>query len=475
MSSETNHTQIAVIGGGPGGYPAAFLAADQGYDVSIIELEENPGGVCLYRGCIPSKALLHVARVINESREASQWGLTYPEPVIDLDKMRNWKNSVITKLTGGLGSLSKARKITYIKGRASFQSGNALTITRKDGTESTLTYDHAILATGSRPVIPGPLNIGSPRVMDSTSALDIEDIPKRLLVIGGGYIGCELGSVYASLGSQVTMVEMTAGLIPGVDKDLGDVLIRRLNKLFHKVYTKTKVVEIKDEGDHVTVKFEGLNVETPVEAFDKVLIAVGRRPNSDNIGLENTRIQLDDRGFVKIDKQRRTDEPSIFAIGDIAGEPMLAHKASHEGRIAIEAMMGQPSIFDPRAIPAVVFTDPELAWCGLTESQAKQDGRTVKVASFPWAASGRATTLDRTDGLTKMILDPHTEQVLGVGIVGVGAGELIAEGVLAVEMAARASDLKMTIHAHPTLSETMMESAEIFFGHGTHYYNKPKI
>lgn len=310
--------------------------------------------------------------------------------------------------------------------------------------------------------------------MDSTSALDIEDIPKRLLVIGGGYIGCELGSVYASLGSQVTMVEMTAGLIPGVDKDLGDVLIRRLNKLFHKVYTKTKVVEIKDEGDHVTVKFEGLNVETPVETFDKVLIAVGRRPNSDHIGLENTRIQLDERGFVKIDKQRRTDEPSIFAIGDIAGEPMLAHKASHEGRIAIEAIMGQPSVFDPRAIPAVVFTDPELAWCGLTESQAKQDGRTVKVASFPWAASGRATTLDRTDGLTKMILDPHTEQVLGVGIVGVGAGELIAEGVLAVEMAARASDLKMTIHAHPTLSETMMESAEIFFGHGTHYYNKPK-
>ena len=471
MTTST-HSQIAIIGGGPGGYPAAFLASDLGFQVSIIELEENPGGVCLYRGCIPSKALLHVARVIDESHEASEWGLTYPEPKIDLDKMRSWKNGVISKLTGGLGALSKARKINYVRGRAVFKNAQTLTITKKDGTESEMTFDYAIVSTGSRPTIPPPLAINSPRVMDSTGALDLADIPARLLVIGGGYIGCELGSVYASLGSKVTMVEMTAGLLPGPDRDLADVVSRRLHERFHEVLLKTKVLSVEDIGDKVRVTLEGLHVKEPVQEFDRVLISVGRRPNSDGIGLENTRIQLDERGFIKVDKQRRTIEPNIFAIGDIAGEPMLAHKASHEGRVAVAAIAGQPSIFDPRAIPAVVFTDPEMAWCGLTENQAKQDGRSVKVVSFPWKASGRATTLGRSDGITKMILDPHTEQILGVGIAGVGAGELIAEGVLAVEMAARASDLKATIHAHPTLSETMMEAAEIFFGHGTHTIGK---
>jgi len=468
----TSHTQIAIIGGGPGGYPAAFLASDMGFQVTIIELEDNPGGVCLYRGCIPSKALLHVARVIDESREAKEWGVTYNEPSIDLNKMRTWKNGVITKLTGGLGSLSKARKITYLKGKARFKNAQSIIIEKKDGTESSLTFDYAIVATGSRPTIPPPLAIKSPRVMDSTGALNIEDIPARLLVIGGGYIGCELGSVYAALGSKVTMVEMTAGLMPGPDKDLADVVSKHLHKKFHEVLLKTKVLSVEDVGDKVKVTLEGLHVKEPVREFERVLISVGRRPNSDGIGLENTRIQLDERGFIKIDKQRRTAEPNIFAVGDIAGEPMLAHKASHEGRVAVEAIAGQPSVFDPRAIPAVVFTDPEMAWCGLTETQAKQDGRSVKVVSFPWKASGRATTLGRDEGLTKMILDPHTEQVLGVGIVGVGAGELIAEGVLAVEMAARASDLASTIHAHPTLSETMMEAAEIFFGHGTHTFQK---
>ncbi|HMP88877.1 MAG TPA: dihydrolipoyl dehydrogenase [Kiritimatiellia bacterium] len=470
--SNTSHAQIAVIGGGPGGYPAAFLAADLGFQVTIIELEDNPGGVCLYRGCIPSKALLHVARVIDESREAKEWGLTYNEPVIDLEKMRGWKNQVISKLTGGLGSLSKARKITYVKGRAAFKNAQTLTITKKDGSESSLTFDYCIVSTGSRPTIPGPLAINSPRVMDSTGALEIQDVPESLLVIGGGYIGCELGCVYASLGSKVTMVEMTAGLIPGPDRDLAEVVSRRLHEKFHEVLLKTKVLSVEDIGSKVKVTLEGLHVKEPVREFDRVLISVGRRPNSDGIGLENTRIKLDDRGFIVVDKQRRTAEPNIFAIGDIAGEPMLAHKASAEGRVAVEAIAGKPSIFDPRAIPAVVFTDPEMAWCGLTENQAKADGRSVKIATFPWKASGRATTLGRSDGLTKMILDPHTEQVLGVGIAGVGAGELIAEGVLAVEMAARASDLKSTIHAHPTLSETMMEAAEIFFGHGTHVFHK---
>jgi len=468
----SSHAQIVIIGGGPGGYPAAFLAADLGFQVTMIELEDNPGGVCLYRGCIPSKALLHVARVIDESREAAEWGLTYNEPKIDLNKMRSWKNDVIAKLTGGLGSLSKARKVTYVKGRAKFKNSQTLIVTKKDGTESEMTFDYAIVATGSRPTVPPVFAINSPRVMDSTGALEIQDIPARLLVIGGGYIGCELGSVYAALGSKVTMVEMTAGLLPGPDRDLADVVSKRLHEKFSEVLLKTKVLSLEDTGKAVKVTLEGLHVKEPVREFDRVLISIGRRPNSDGLGIENTRIQLDEKGFVKVDKQRRTTEPNVFAIGDIAGEPMLAHKASHEGRIAVEVISGQPSVFDPRAIPAVVFTDPEMAWCGLTEGQAKQDGRSVKVVSFPWKASGRATTLGRNEGLTKMILDPHTEQILGVGIAGVGAGELIAEGVLAVEMAARASDLASTIHAHPTLSETMMEAAEIFFGHGTHTLKK---
>ena len=468
MSTSTKHTRLAVIGGGPGGYPAAFLAADLGLEVTLIDQELNPGGVCLYRGCIPSKALLHVARLINESREAEGWGVTFGEPKIDLDKMREWKGKVIKKLTGGLGSLSRQRKISYIQGRASFKDRNTLLIEKTDGSRETLTFDNAIVSTGSRPVIPGNMKIDSPRVVDSTGALDIADIPKRLLVVGGGYIGCELGSVYAALGSKVTVVEMLPHLVAGADRDLGAVLSRHLERVFHCVMTKTKVIEMTDTGSAVRVKFEGLHVTEPEQEFDKVLVSVGRRPNSDNLGLENTKVKLDAKGFIQTDKQRRTGEPLIFAVGDVAGEPMLAHKASHEGRVAVETIMGYPSVFDPRAIPAVVFTDPELAWCGLTEAQAKQDGRPVKVVSFPWAASGRATTLDRNEGLTKLVLDPHTEQVLGVGIVGVGAGEMIAEGTLAVEMAARAADLRMTIHAHPTLSETMMEAAEIFFGHATH-------
>ncbi|MBW7907654.1 MAG: dihydrolipoyl dehydrogenase [Kiritimatiellae bacterium] len=468
MSTETKHTSLLVIGGGPGGYPAAFLGADLGLDVTLVDLDANPGGVCLYRGCIPSKALLHVARVITESREAEQWGLTYGEPKIDLNRMREWKNKVVGKLTGGLGMLTKKRKINFVQGRAKLLSNKSAIVDRKDGTQQTITFDHCILSTGSRPVIPPNMKLASDRVMDSTGALDIPDIPGSLLVVGGGYIGCELGSVYAALGSKVSIVEMLPQLLTGADRDMANVLIGVLEKRFEKIMLKTKVVEMKEKGKKIEVKFEGLHVDNPVQEFDRVLVSVGRRPNSEDLGLENTKIEVDAKGFVKVDKQRRTAEPNIFAIGDVAGDPMLAHKASHEGRVAVEAIMGHPFIFDPRAIPAVVFTDPEMAWCGLTELQAKQAGREVKIVSFPWAASGRATTLGRNEGLTKLVLDPHTEQVLGVGIVGVGAGEMIAEGVLAVEMAARADDLKLTIHAHPTLSETMMEAAEIFFGHGTH-------
>ncbi len=473
MSNETTHTPLLVIGGGPGGYPSAFLAADMGIDVTLVDLETNPGGVCLYRGCIPSKALLHVARVITESRDAKEWGLTYAEPTIDLAKMRDWKNKVISKLTGGLGGLTRKRKITFVQGRARLLSATSATVVKADGSSQIITFDHCILATGSRPTIPGNLKLASDRVMDSAGALALQDIPGRLLVIGGGYIGCELGSVYAALGTKVSVVEMTPALVPGADRDLAAVLIRQLEKSFHHIMLKTKVVDMKEKGEKIEVHFEGLHVDQPIQEFDRVLIAVGRRPNNEDLGLENTRVQLDQRGFVKIDQQRRSNEPTIFAIGDLAGEPMLAHKASHEARVAVEVILGRPTVFDPRAIPGVVFTDPELAWCGLTEQQAKQDGREVKIVSFPWAASGRATTLGRNDGLTKLILDPHTEQVLGVGICGVGAGEMIAEGVLAVEMAARAADLKMAIHAHPTLSETMMEAAEIFFGHGTHSPGRP--
>lgn len=472
MTTASMHAPLLILGGGPGGYPAAFLAADLGVEVTLVELDNNPGGVCLYRGCIPSKALLHVARLITEAREAQAWGLTFGEPKIDLDQMRAWKNKVVTKLTGGLGVLTKKRKINFVQGRARFQSSSSVLVERKDGTRQAITFDHCILATGSRPVVPGNMKLASERVMDSTAALDIPDVPGSLLVVGGGYIGCELGSVYAALGSKVTVVEMLPQLLTGADRDLANVLVGQLERRFHKILLKTKVVEMKEKGRKIEVKFEGLHVDQPVQEFDRVLISVGRRPNSDDLGLEHTRIQLDPKGFVKIDHQRRTSDPHVFAIGDVAGEPMLAHKASHEGRVAVEAILGHPSVFDPRAIPAVVFTDPEMAWCGLTELQAKQDGREVKIVSFPWQASGRATTLGRNDGLTKLVLDPHTEQVLGVGIVGVGAGEMIAEGVLAVEMAARASDLKMTIHAHPTLSETMMEAAEIFFGHGTHVYGR---
>ncbi|MCZ7591383.1 MAG: dihydrolipoyl dehydrogenase [Kiritimatiellae bacterium] len=468
MSTSTSHAPLLVIGGGPGGYPAAFLAADLGIEVTLVDMDMNPGGVCLYRGCIPSKALLHVARVLTDAKDASEWGVTFSEPKVDLDKLRDWKNKVVSKLTGGLGMLTKKRKITFVQGRAKLQSNNTAIVELKDGKKQTITFDQCILATGSQPVIPGNMKIASDRVMDSTGALDIPDVPGSLLIIGGGYIGCELGSVYAALGSKVTVVEMLPQLLTGADRDLANVLIKALEQKFHSILLKTKVVEMKEKGKKIEVKFEGLHVEKPVQEFDRVLISVGRRPNSSGIGLENTKVEVDEKGFIKTDKQRRTAEPNIFAIGDVAGNPMLAHKASHEGRVAVEAIMGHPSIFDPRAIPAVAFTDPEMAWCGLTEMQAKEEGREVKVVSFPWAASGRATTLGRNEGLTKLILDPRTEQVLGVGIVGVGAGEMIAEGVLAVEMAARADDLKMTIHAHPTLSETMMEAAEIFFGQATH-------
>ena len=461
-------TQLAVIGAGPGGYAAAFYAADLGMQVTLIDPSENPGGVCLYRGCIPSKALLHVAEVLNEARHAAEWGISFGAPKIDIDRLRAFKTKVVTQLTGGLGQLSKQRKITYLRGTAAFVDARTLAVTTGEGQTESLTFEHAIIATGSHPAkVPG-LSIDSPRLMDSTTALDLPDIPKSLLVVGGGYIGLELGSVYAALGTKVTVVEMTGGLLPGADRDLVNVLAKRIESVCEAVLLETKVVGMKAQKNGIAVQFDGA-VEKKEQTFDRVLVSIGRKPNPVP-GIETTKVVVNTRGFIEVNPSLQTAEPSIYAIGDVVGEPMLAHKASHEGRTAVEAIAGQKAVFEPLAIPAVVFTDPELAWCGLTEGEAQKQKRDVTIARFPWGASGRSLTLDRADGLTKLVLDPKTERILGVGIVGPGAGELIAEGVLAVEMGANATDLKMSIHPHPTLSETLMESAEVFFGHATHVY-----
>jgi dihydrolipoamide dehydrogenase len=474
MSKTPRQTQVAVIGGGPGGYAAAFLAADLGLEVTLIDQDPNPGGVCLYRGCIPSKALLHVAKVLGEARQASEWGVTFAEPRLDLEKLRSWKQKVVTTLTGGLGELCKRRQVTFLQGRARLLDATTLCIQDSQGEEVALQAGQTILATGSRPAaIPG-LQAASPRVLNSTSALELQDIPASLLVVGGGYIGLELGTVYAALGARVTVVEMTSGLLPGVDRDLVRVLSKRLEQAFQSILLNTKVVAMQETSEGMAVTLSGPEVEETLQVFDRVLVAVGRVPNSADLGLEATRVEIDSRGFVKVDAQCRTAEPTIYAIGDVAGEPMLAHKASHEGRVAAACIAGHAAAFEPRVIPAVVFTDPEIAWCGLTETEAKQQKRPVQVVRFPWAASGRAMTLGRSEGLTKLLIDVDTEQVLGVGIVGSGAGELIAEGVLAIEMAALASDVKLSIHPHPTLSETLMEAAEIFFGQSTHVYRPPR-
>lgn len=472
--STKNGKKVAIIGGGPGGYAAAFAANDLGLDVTIIDVEANPGGVCLYRGCIPSKALLHVAKVLNEAKEAEHWGIHFEQPSIELAKLRGSKDAVVGKMTGGLGQLCKARKIKFIQGRANFEDSTTIKVVHEDGKEEIVKTDYTILAAGSRPATLPDLFLESDRVLNSTTALQLPDIPKTMLVIGGGYIGLELGSVYAALGSKVNVVEMTEGLLPGADEDLVTVLTQRMEKVFNKIYLGTKVLGLKEAKDGITVTLQSKDGNQTKETYDRVLISIGRKPNSSGLGLNNTKVQVNARGFVEVNAQRCTNDPAIYAIGDIAGEPMLAHKASHEGRIAAEAIAGQNTAFEPAAIPAVVFTDPEVAWAGLTERQAQKEGRTVHVARFPWAASGRATTLNRQDGLTKFLTDPESGLVLGIGIVGPGAGELIAEGVLAIEMGATATDLGMSIHPHPTLSETLMESAELIFGTGTHVYRPRK-
>jgi dihydrolipoamide dehydrogenase len=463
---ESSETELIVLGAGPGGYAAAFLAADKGMQVTLIDALDKPGGTCLYVGCIPSKALLHAAKLITDAREAAAWGIHFAQPKIDLDALRAQETKIVETLGKNLVELSKRRKVEYVKARATFAASHTLRLDNG----SSRRFKHCVIAVGSSPVLPPSLKIESSHVMDSTAALQLKDVPPSLLVVGGGYIGLELGCVYAPLGSQVTVVELTDGLLPGVDRDLVRPLQSRLEGQFQKIHLGTKVTKLAETPDGVRATLEGPEVSEREPVFARVLVAVGRRPNSRGLGLENTKVQLDDKGFIRVDEQRRTTDENIYAIGDVAGEPMLAHKATHEGKVAVEAIAGEPAAFDSRAIPAVVFTDPEIAWCGLSETEAKRQGREIKVVRFPWGASGRAATLARTEGLTKLVTEPETERILGVGIVGAGAGELIAEGVLAVEMAASARDLALTIHPHPTLSETIGEAAESLYGPTTHLF-----
>ena len=414
-----------------------------------------------------------MAKVIDESRHAKNWGIEFGEPKIDVARLRSFKEAVVNRMTGGLGQLAKARKVQYFRGEASFENSTTLRVAKNGGSEEELSFDRIIVATGSRPAVIPALKLDSTRMLDSTSALDLADVPRTLLVIGGGYIGLELGTVYAALGSKVSVVEMTAGLLPGADRDLVLPLHKRLEKNFESILLNTTVTAVKEESNGIRVCFDGKDVKEREKVFDKVLVSVGRKPNSEIPGLDRTQVRVGQRGFIQVNKHLQTDDPSIYAIGDVVGEPMLAHKASHEGRTAVEHIAGHKVAFEPNAIPAVVFTDPEIAWAGLTETQAAKENREIKVAKFPWAASGRAVTLDRTEGMTKLLIDPATERVLGVGIVGPGAGELIAEGTLAIEMAALAKDVALTIHPHPTLSETVMQSAEVFFGTSTDMY-RPK-
>ena len=458
---------VAVIGGGPGGYAAAFQAADLGLRTVVIEQDPQLGGVCLLRGCIPSKALLHAARLITEAEEAQSWGITFDKPKLDLEALRRRMQAIVGKLTKGVQTLAASRKVEVIHARATFKNATTLSLSGK-GEQRDLSFAHAILATGSRPAIPASLKVDDPRVMDSTGALELPDVPGRLLVIGGGYIGLEMGTVYQALGSEVTVVEALPHLLNGADPDLVRPLQLRMQRRFKAIRLNTKVEKLDARKDGISVTSTSPDGNT-TELFDRVLVAVGRKPNTEKLGLEQTKIALSSKGFIQVDTQMRTAEQTIFAIGDVVGEPMLAHKASHEGLVAARVIAGQQAAFDA-TIPAVIFTDPEIAWCGLTEEAAKTSGQQVTIARFPWAASGRATTLGRNDGLTKLVLDAESGRVLGVGICGVGAGELVAEGVLAIEMGAMAEDVAASIHPHPTLSETVMEAAETFHGQATHLF-----
>jgi dihydrolipoamide dehydrogenase len=461
-------TEIVVVGAGPGGYAAAFYAADLGRKVILVEQDKRLGGVCLIRGCIPSKALLHATELMAEARESAHRGVVFDAPKVDLAKLRAWKESIVTKLGQGVAGLAQRRGVQVMHGRGYFEDSNTLRVETAEG-QLFIKYDKAIVAVGSKPAMPKAFDLGNPRVMTSTEALEVEEVPENLLVIGGGYIGMELGTVYARLGSKVVVVEALDSILTGADPDLIRPVAKLAEKNFKEVRLKTKVAKMATAGKQIKVTIDAGGVLKD-ELYDRVLVSVGRVPNSADLGLENTKVERDDKGFIKVNARMETADPAICAIGDIAGGVMLAHKAHKEARVAVEAIVGEPTEWDNIVIPAVVFTDPEVAWCGLTETEAKAKGQAVEVAKFPWGASGRALSVDRTDGLTKLIIDPETERILGVGIVGRNAGELIAEGVLAIEMGATARDLAEVVHPHPTLSETLMESADVFFGHSTNTF-----
>jgi dihydrolipoamide dehydrogenase len=466
-------TEVVVIGAGPGGYAAAFYAADKGRKVLLIDQEKRLGGVCLNRGCIPSKALLHATKVMSEALESGFRGIHFEKPRIDLAQMRAWKESVLNKLGGGIAQLAKARGVEVWNGRGRFEDPHTLRVESEEG-QRFVAFDQAIIAVGSKSAMPRAFDLGNPRIMTSREALEIEDIPESLLVVGGGYIGMELSTVYSALGSRVTVVEALPTILAGADADLARPVMAFAQKHFKEVRLNTRVASMATSGKQIKVTFGSPEGGEKTELFDRVLVSVGRVPNCEDFGLEHTRIERDEKGFIKVNSHQETTQPGIYAIGDVAGGVLLAHKAHKEARIAVESMSGESSEFKDIVVPAVVFTDPEVAWCGLTEAEAKQKGIAVEIAKFPWAASGRALSFDRADGLTKLIIEPETERVLGVGIVGVGAGELIAEGVLAVEMGATARDLAECVHPHPTLSETLMEAAEAFYGHATHVHSRRK-
>ncbi len=463
------HTEVVVVGAGPGGYAAAFYAADKGKKVTLVEVEKRLGGVCLNRGCIPSKALLHATKMIHEAKASAARGIEFNSPKVNLGKLRAWKESVLEKLGSGITVLAQKRGVEVLPGRGYFEDSKTLRVETTGG-QRFLHFNHAIIAVGSKPALPKAFDLGNPRIMTSTEALELEEVPKELLIVGGGYIGMELGTVYAALGSKVVMVEAMASILMGADADLVRPVMRFAEKNFKQVRLGTKVSKMSTSGKQIKVSLEfgGKNIE---ELYDRVLVSVGRVPNCADLGLQNTKIARDEKGFIKVNDRQETSDPNIYAIGDVAGGLLLAHKASKEARVAVEVITGEPSAFHS-VVPAVVFTDPEVAWCGLTETEAREKNIDIKVSRFSWAASGRALATDKTEGLTKLIIEPETERILGVGIVGAGAGELISEGVHAIEMGATAKDLSETIHPHPTLSETLMECAEAFYGHSSHVISR---
>ncbi len=466
--------QVVVLGAGPGGYAAAFQAANLGLDVALIDPKSNPGGVCLFHGCIPTKALLHLARIKEEAEHAAAFGMSFSDAKVDLDKVRNWKESVVKQLTGGLGQLAKAKKVQYLQGTAVLTDKKTLAFSPVEGNKQEMAFDSLIIATGASPTPLPDAPFDDDLIMNAKTALDLRDVPKKLLVVGAGYIGLEMSVIYKALGADITIAEFTSDILPGTDQDLRDVFKKERKDLMERTRFNTKVTSVTKKGTKLSVTLETKEGEKSSETFDKVLVAIGGKPNTSEIGLEKAGIETDNKGFIKVNLVRQTNIANIYAIGDVTGQPMLAHKASHEGRVAAEHIAGHKTAYEPKAIPAVVFTDPEIAWTGLTETEAKEKGIEYEVAKFPWAASGRAVSLGVKNGLTKLIIDPKTDRLLGAAMVGKDAGSLVSEATLAIEMGAVARDLELTIHPHPTLSETIMEAAEVYYGHATHIHKGRK-